>query len=176
MEHVLTFYWKYFVKHIGSLKLSKPFSFQLISLIEKHCRFLLHTKIACDLRVFRDFVLRSFVKVQGHRKKKFITRVCFISFLCRTIGGFYFTKILLEIVSSIQGQVCKLKVIVWNNAWFLFWPYPITEKWFKAKHLTQRLLVVYKCVLILRFGNLCKFKVTVRKKCIHFLLIQKYLR
>lgn len=72
--------------------MSKPFSFQLISLIEKHCRFLLHTKIACDLRVFHDFVLRSFVKVQGHRKKKFVTRVCFISFLCRTIGGFYFTK------------------------------------------------------------------------------------
>lgn len=39
-------------------------------LMEKHWTFLLHIKIAYDLRVCHDFDPRSFWQVQGHWKKK----------------------------------------------------------------------------------------------------------
>lgn len=53
-----------------------------IFLMEKLWKFLLHTKIAYELRVCRDLdpKLYAIWQVQGHWKEKFIICVCFISF------------------------------------------------------------------------------------------------
>ena len=63
--------------------------------MEKHWKFLLHTKIAYDLRVCHDLDPRSFGQGQGHWQKKCKIRVRSLSFLWRSIECSYFTQILL---------------------------------------------------------------------------------
>lgn len=43
--------------------------------MDKHWKFLNHTKIANDLSVCHDFDSRSFGRVQGHWKEKSIVRI-----------------------------------------------------------------------------------------------------
>lgn len=53
--------------HFVRLSIRLYLSYQVM---EKHRNFLLHTKIACDLRLCYDFDLRSFEQIQGHWKEK----------------------------------------------------------------------------------------------------------
>lgn len=84
-----------------------------IFLMEKHWMFLLHTKIAYDLRMCHALDPSSFGKVQGHLKEKFIFCVWSSSFLRRNIESYFKQRLLMTwgwVVILTQGHLCNFKV------------------------------------------------------------------
>lgn len=74
----------------------RPSVFAIVSihifLVEKHWRFLLHTKITYDIRMCHDFIPMSFELVQCQWKEKCKIRVRSVSFSWRNIESSYFMQ------------------------------------------------------------------------------------